>query len=130
MRLAYNAKVINPFSHTRSPFKPKEEMTDPFITDSSHQGNNQVLMKEGSQLKEWKTLTGEGEYDHMPFIKTIDILQEDFAIPDELIAAILHSLFEKSTKKWYYGIRQTNGKNTLSWWKNEMITKLANDFWR
>ncbi|MBW0533769.1 hypothetical protein O181_073484 [Austropuccinia psidii MF-1] len=58
------------------------------------------------------------------------MLQEDYAIPDELITAISHSLFEKSAKRWYYGIRQTNGKNTWSWWKPEMIIKWANDAWR
>ncbi|MBW0573299.1 hypothetical protein O181_113014 [Austropuccinia psidii MF-1] len=84
-------------------------------------------MKEAPQLKEWPTFTGEGEYDHMSFIKTIDMLQEDYAIPDELITARLHSLFEKSGKRWYYGIRQKNGKNIWSWWKQEIITKWAND---
>ncbi|MBW0584892.1 hypothetical protein O181_124607 [Austropuccinia psidii MF-1] len=74
--------------------------------------------------------TGEGEYDHMSCIKTIDMLQEDYSIPDELITARLHSLFEKSAKIWYYGIRQTNGKNTWSWWKQEIITKWANNAWR
>ncbi|MBW0542821.1 hypothetical protein O181_082536 [Austropuccinia psidii MF-1] len=87
-------------------------------------------MKEAPQLKEWPTFTGEGEYDHMSFIKTIDILQEDYAIPDEFITARLQSLFEKSEKRWYYGIRKTNGKNTWSWWKQEIITKWANDAWR
>ncbi|MBW0519912.1 hypothetical protein O181_059627 [Austropuccinia psidii MF-1] len=58
------------------------------------------------------------------------MLQEDYAIPGELITAILHSLFEKSSKRWYYGIRQTNSKNTWSWWKNEIITKWENDAWR
>ncbi|MBW0578990.1 hypothetical protein O181_118705 [Austropuccinia psidii MF-1] len=58
------------------------------------------------------------------------MLQEDYAIPDELITSRLHSLFEKSAKRWYYGIRQTNGKNTWSLWKQEIITKWANDAWR
>ncbi|MBW0499130.1 hypothetical protein O181_038845 [Austropuccinia psidii MF-1] len=80
------------------------------MTDLSHQDNNQVLMKEAPQLKEWPTFTGEGEYYHMFFIKTIDMLQEDYAIPDELITARLHSFFERSEKRWYYGIRQANGK--------------------
>ncbi|MBW0537107.1 hypothetical protein O181_076822 [Austropuccinia psidii MF-1] len=66
----------------------------------------------------------------MSFIKTVDMLQEDYAIPDELIAARLHSLFEKSAKRLYYGIRQKNGKNTWCWWKQEIITKWANDAWR
>ncbi|MBW0594003.1 hypothetical protein O181_133718 [Austropuccinia psidii MF-1] len=107
-------KLSTPFSHIRRPVKPKEELTNPFITDSSHQENNQVLLKEAPQLKEWQTFTGEGEYDHMSFIKTIDMLKEDYAIPDELITARLHSLFEKSEKRWYYGITQTNGNNTWS----------------
>ncbi|MBW0555555.1 hypothetical protein O181_095270 [Austropuccinia psidii MF-1] len=125
-------KLSTPFSHIRSPIKPKEELPNPFITDLSHQDNNQVLMKEAPQSKEWPTFTGEGEYDHISLIKTIDMLQEDCAIPDELIliTSRLHSLFEKSAKRWYYSIRQTNGKNTWSWWKQEGITKWANDAWR
>ncbi|MBW0572922.1 hypothetical protein O181_112637 [Austropuccinia psidii MF-1] len=123
-------RLSTPFSHIRSPVKPKEEITDPFIIYLSHQDNNKVIMKEAPQLKEWPTFTGEGEYDHMPFIKTIFMLQEDYSIPDELITARLHSVFGKSEKRWYYGIRQTNGKNTWSWLKQEIITKWANDSWR
>ncbi|MBW0538356.1 hypothetical protein O181_078071 [Austropuccinia psidii MF-1] len=120
-------KLSTPFSHIRSPVKAKEESTNILITDLSHQDKNQFLMKEVPQFKEWPTFTGEGKYDHISFIETIDMLQEDYAIPDELIIAILHSLFEKSAKRWYYGIRQTNGKNTWSLWKQEIITKWAND---
>ncbi|MBW0515539.1 hypothetical protein O181_055254 [Austropuccinia psidii MF-1] len=123
-------KLSTQFSHIRSPVKPKQELTYPFITDLSHQDNNQVLMSEEPKLKEWPTFTGEGEYDHMLFIKTIDMLQEDYGIQDELITEISHSLFEQSAKRWYYGIRQTNGKSTWSWWKQEIITKWENDAWR
>ncbi|MBW0534222.1 hypothetical protein O181_073937 [Austropuccinia psidii MF-1] len=87
-------------------------------------------MKEAPKLKEWPTFTGEGEYDHMSLIKTIDILEEDYAIPDELITARLLPSLENFAKRWYYGIRQTNGKNTWSCWKNEIITKWATDAWR
>ncbi|MBW0511489.1 hypothetical protein O181_051204 [Austropuccinia psidii MF-1] len=66
----------------------------------------------------------------MSFIKTIDLLQKDYSIPDELITARLHSLFEKSAKRWYFGIKQANSKNTLSLWKNEIITNWAIDAWR
>ncbi|MBW0587057.1 hypothetical protein O181_126772 [Austropuccinia psidii MF-1] len=91
-------KLSTPFFHIRSPVKPKEELTNPFITDFSHQENNQVLMKEAPQLKEWPKFTGEGEYDHISFIRTIDMLQRYYATPDEFITARLHSLFEKSEK--------------------------------
>ncbi|MBW0494341.1 hypothetical protein O181_034056 [Austropuccinia psidii MF-1] len=76
-------KLSTPFSHIRSPVKPKEEITNPFITDLSSQDNNQFLMKEEPQLKEWPTFTGEGEYYHTSFIETIDMLQEDYSIQDE-----------------------------------------------
>ncbi|MBW0490918.1 hypothetical protein O181_030633 [Austropuccinia psidii MF-1] len=91
--------LSTPFSHIRSPVKPKEELTHPFITDLSHQDNSQFLIKEEPQLKEWPAFTGEGEYENMSFIKTIDMLQEYCAISDELITARLHSMFEKSAKK-------------------------------
>ncbi|MBW0533348.1 hypothetical protein O181_073063 [Austropuccinia psidii MF-1] len=123
-------KLSTPCSHSGSPVKPKEEITNPFITELSHQDNNQVLMKEAPQLQEWPIFTGEGEYYHVEFIKTIDMLHEDYAIPDELVTARLHSLFEKYAKRCYYGIRKTNGKNTWSWWKQEIITKCANYVWR
>ncbi|MBW0542773.1 hypothetical protein O181_082488 [Austropuccinia psidii MF-1] len=123
-------KLSTPFSHIRSPVEAKGEIENPFITDLSHKDKNQVLMNEAPHLKEWPKFTGEGEYDQMSFIKTIDILQEDYAIPDELITPRLHSLFEKYVKRWYYGIRQINGKNTWSWWKQEIIAKWANDYWR
>ncbi|MBW0498947.1 hypothetical protein O181_038662 [Austropuccinia psidii MF-1] len=120
-------KLSTPFSNIRSPVKTKEEIKRPFITDLSHQDNNQVLMKEVTQLKKWPKFTGEGEYDHMPFIQEIDMLQEDYAIPDKLITARLHSLFEKSSERWYYGIRQKNGKipgldkdKPLTWFLNQV----------
>ncbi|MBW0518513.1 hypothetical protein O181_058228 [Austropuccinia psidii MF-1] len=89
--------LSTPFSHIRSPVKPKEELPNPFMADLSHQDNDQVLLKEKPQLKEWPTFTGEGGNDHISLIKLIDMLQDD-ATPDELIAARLHSLFEKYAK--------------------------------
>ncbi|MBW0535237.1 hypothetical protein O181_074952 [Austropuccinia psidii MF-1] len=55
-------KLSTPFSHIRSPVKPNEELTNPFITELSHQYNNHLLMKEEPQLKECPTFTGEEEY--------------------------------------------------------------------
>ncbi|MBW0556535.1 hypothetical protein O181_096250 [Austropuccinia psidii MF-1] len=123
-------KLSTPFSQIRSPVKPKEEITNPFIKDLSHQDNNQFSMKEAPQLKELPTFTEEGEYDHMSFIKTIEILQEVYAIPHKFITSRVHSLFEKSAKRWYYGIRKIKRKNTWSLWKQEIITKWDNNAWR
>ncbi|MBW0537211.1 hypothetical protein O181_076926 [Austropuccinia psidii MF-1] len=86
--------------------------------------------KEIPRLEEWPTFSGEGEYNHMEFMKTIDMFKEDFNIPDEYISARLHSLFTKSAKKWYYKMRQNHGKNSWPWWKEQIICKWANDSWR
>ncbi|MBW0517602.1 hypothetical protein O181_057317 [Austropuccinia psidii MF-1] len=58
------------------------------------------------------------------------MFKEDFTIPDENISARLHSLFTKSAKKWYYKMRQDHGKHSLPWWKEQIISKWANDSWR
>ncbi|MBW0586381.1 hypothetical protein O181_126096 [Austropuccinia psidii MF-1] len=50
-------------------------------------------LKDIPRLEKWPTFSGEGEYNHMEFIKTIDMLKEDFNIPDEYISDRLHSLF-------------------------------------
>ncbi|MBW0549222.1 hypothetical protein O181_088937 [Austropuccinia psidii MF-1] len=73
--------------------------------------------KDIPRLEEWPTFSGEGEYNHMEFMKTIDIFKEDFNIPDEYISARLHSLFTKSAKKWSYKMRQDHGKHSWPWWK-------------
>ncbi|MBW0578236.1 hypothetical protein O181_117951 [Austropuccinia psidii MF-1] len=98
----------------------KESLT-PFL------GENVISEKDFPRLEEWKTFSCEGEYNHIEFIRTIDMFQEDFHIPDEIIVGKLHSLFTRAAKKWYYKMRQDHGKHDWSWWSFEMITKWANN---
>ncbi|MBW0542294.1 hypothetical protein O181_082009 [Austropuccinia psidii MF-1] len=65
----------------------------------------------------------------MEFMKTIDMLKEDFNIPDEYISDRLHSFFTKLAKKWYYKMRQGHGKHSWPWWKEKTISKWENDSW-
>ncbi|MBW0566119.1 hypothetical protein O181_105834 [Austropuccinia psidii MF-1] len=58
------------------------------------------------------------------------MFKEDFNIPYEYISSRLHSLFAKSAKKWYYKMRQDHGKHSWPWWKEKIISKLANYSWR
>ncbi|MBW0550887.1 hypothetical protein O181_090602 [Austropuccinia psidii MF-1] len=80
-------------------------------------------------LEEWPTISGEREYNHMEFLKTIDMFREDFKMLDEYISARLHSLFTKSAKKCYYKMRQDHGKQFGPWWKQQTIYKWENDSW-
>ncbi|MBW0462642.1 hypothetical protein O181_002357 [Austropuccinia psidii MF-1] len=93
-------------------------------------GENAISAKDIPKLEEWSKFSGEGEYNHIDFIQTIDMLQEDFHIPDEIIVGKLHSLFTRTAKKWYYKMRQEHGRHDWSWWKPEIITKWANNSWR
>ncbi|MBW0577841.1 hypothetical protein O181_117556 [Austropuccinia psidii MF-1] len=90
-------------------------------------GKNVISAKDIPKLEKWPTFSGEGEYNHIEFIQTIDMLKEDCHIPDEIIVGKLHSLFTRTAKKWYYKMRQDHGKHDWSWWKSEVITKLANN---
>ncbi|MBW0562086.1 hypothetical protein O181_101801 [Austropuccinia psidii MF-1] len=92
-------------------------------------GENPICAKDIPKLEEWRTFSGEGEYSHIEFIRTIDMLQEYFNITDEIRAGKLHSMFTRTAKKWYYKMRQDHGKHDWSWWKYEVITKWANNSW-
>ncbi|MBW0558454.1 hypothetical protein O181_098169 [Austropuccinia psidii MF-1] len=92
-------------------------------------GENFISAKDIPKLEEWPTFSGEGEYNHIEFIRTIDMFQEDFHIPDEIIVGKLHSLFSRTAKKWYYKMKQDHGSHDWSWWKSEVITKWANISW-
>ncbi|MBW0573249.1 hypothetical protein O181_112964 [Austropuccinia psidii MF-1] len=93
-------------------------------------GENFISARDIPKLEEWPTFSGEGEYNHIEFIRTIDMLQEDFNISDEIIVGKLHCLFTRTAKKWYYKMRMDHGKHDWSWWKSEVITKWANNSWR
>ena len=108
---------------TEEKLSVKESLT-PFL------GENVISAKDIPKLEEWPTFSGEGEYNHIEFIRTIDMLQEDFNIPDEIIVGKLHCLFTRTAKKWYYKMRIDHGKHDWSWCKSEVITKWANNSWR
>ncbi|MBW0563582.1 hypothetical protein O181_103297 [Austropuccinia psidii MF-1] len=93
-------------------------------------GENVISEKDIPKLEEWPTFFGEGEYNHIELIRTIDMLQKDFYIPDEIIVGKLQSLFTRTAKKWYQKMKQDHGKHDWSWWKSERITKWANNSWR
>ncbi|MBW0541686.1 hypothetical protein O181_081401 [Austropuccinia psidii MF-1] len=92
-------------------------------------GDNVISAKDVLKLEEWPKFSGKGEYNHIEFIRTIDIFQEDFHIPDAIIVGILHCLFTKTAEKWYYKMRLDHGKHEWSWWKSEVITKWAKNSW-
>ncbi|MBW0582127.1 hypothetical protein O181_121842 [Austropuccinia psidii MF-1] len=59
-------------------------------------GKNGISEKDVPKLEEWPTFSVVGEYTHIEFVRTIDMLQEDFHIPDKIIVGKLHSLFTRT----------------------------------
>ncbi|MBW0533063.1 hypothetical protein O181_072778 [Austropuccinia psidii MF-1] len=90
----------------------------------------QELMKEVPKLQEWSHCSGEGEYSNMEFIKVIEMIKEDFELPDRLVTARFNTLFTRSAHRWYIKLRQAHGHQSWTWLKNQIITKWANDSWR
>ncbi|MBW0550791.1 hypothetical protein O181_090506 [Austropuccinia psidii MF-1] len=62
-----------------------------------------AVLKEVTKLKEWPHFSGEGEYEHMEFIRA---------------------------HRWYSKLRQAHGHQSWTWWKTQIIKKWANDSWR
>ncbi|MBW0566039.1 hypothetical protein O181_105754, partial [Austropuccinia psidii MF-1] len=90
----------------------------------------QELLKEVPKLEEWPHFSGEGEYDCMEFIRGIDMIKEDFELPDRLVTARFNTLFTISANRWYIKLRQAHGHQSWTWWKTQSINKCANDAWR
>ncbi|MBW0573325.1 hypothetical protein O181_113040 [Austropuccinia psidii MF-1] len=65
----------------------------------------QTLLKEVPKLKEWPHFSGEGEYDHIQFIRGIEMIKEDFELPERLVTARFNTLFTRSAHRWYIKLR-------------------------
>ncbi|MBW0489233.1 hypothetical protein O181_028948 [Austropuccinia psidii MF-1] len=90
----------------------------------------QEYLKEVPKLKTSPHFSGEGEYGHIEFIGGIDMIKEDFELPDRLITARFNTLFTRSAHRWYIKLRQAHGHQSWTWWKTQIINKWANDAWR
>ncbi|MBW0516425.1 hypothetical protein O181_056140 [Austropuccinia psidii MF-1] len=66
----------------------------------------------------------------MEFIGGIDMIKEDFELPDRLVRARFIILFARSAHRWYMELRQANGHQSWTWWKTQIINKWANESWR
>ncbi|MBW0567913.1 hypothetical protein O181_107628 [Austropuccinia psidii MF-1] len=89
-----------------------------------------ALLKEVPKLKEWPHFSGEGEYSHMEFIRGIDMIKEDFELPERLVIATFYTFFNISSHRWYIKLRQAHGHQSWTWWKTQIINKWANNAWR
>ncbi|MBW0496070.1 hypothetical protein O181_035785 [Austropuccinia psidii MF-1] len=89
----------------------------------------QALLKEVPKLQEWHHFSGEGAYEHMEFIRGIDMIKEEFELPDRLVTERFNTFFTRSAHRWYIKLRQAHRHQSWSWWKTQIITKWVNYAW-
>ncbi|MBW0502606.1 hypothetical protein O181_042321 [Austropuccinia psidii MF-1] len=65
----------------------------------------------------------------MEFIRGIDMIKEDFELPDRLVTAIFNTLFTRLAHRWYIKLRQAHGHQSLTWSETQIINKWVNDAW-
>jgi hypothetical protein len=89
------------------PFPPEVDNTNTTPKDSAPRdsGKPEVL-----RIKDWPKFNGEGEYDHLEFSRTIELMKEDFELSDPAIAGRLSSLFKGTASRWFNDIRTENGR--------------------
>ncbi|MBW0521010.1 hypothetical protein O181_060725 [Austropuccinia psidii MF-1] len=88
-----NSQLKNEFSTVFHKFKPPM---------------GEALLKEVPKLKEWPHFSGEGEYDHMELIRGIDMIKEDYELPERLVTARFNTLFTRSAHRWYIKLKQSH----------------------
>ncbi|MBW0513864.1 hypothetical protein O181_053579 [Austropuccinia psidii MF-1] len=101
------ARIVNPQVLYVENSQLKNEFSTYFHNLDPSMG--QALLEEVPKLKEWPHFSGEGEYDHMGFIRVIDMIKEDFELPDRLVTAIFNTLLTRSAHRWYIKLRQAHG---------------------
>ncbi|MBW0511377.1 hypothetical protein O181_051092 [Austropuccinia psidii MF-1] len=106
----------------------RNEFSTPFHSLEPSMG--QAILKEVPKLEEWPHFSGEREYDNMEFFRGIEMIKEDFELPDRLVKEIFNTLFTKSAHRLYIKLRQAHGHQSWTWWKTQIIKKWANDSWR
>ncbi|MBW0555943.1 hypothetical protein O181_095658 [Austropuccinia psidii MF-1] len=109
-------------SHLKNEFSTSFHNLEPSIL--------QALLKEVPNLQHWPYFSGEGEYYHVELIRGIDMIKEDLELPERLVTGRFNTLFTRSAHRWYIKLRQEHGHQSLTWWKTQIINKLANDAWR
>ncbi|MBW0589033.1 hypothetical protein O181_128748 [Austropuccinia psidii MF-1] len=97
-----NPQVLDP---DNSQFK--DELSTSFHNLEPSMG--QAIFKQVPRPQEWPHFSGEGEYDHMEFIRGIDMIKEDFELRERLVTARFNTLFTRSAYRCYIKLRQAHG---------------------
>ncbi|OAV89838.1 hypothetical protein PTTG_07170 [Puccinia triticina 1-1 BBBD Race 1] len=79
---------------------------------------------------DWPTFSGNGEYDHLRFVRWIDTAKNDSHIDDEVIVLKLLTMLTGSALSWYETMRLTHQNSTWAFWKAEICKKFGHSAWK
>jgi hypothetical protein len=78
-------------------------------------------------IKEWTKFSGEGDYDHINFIKYIDHIFN--RAPDDAILKRLPRLFEGVAFDWFISKQATMGQQSWPAWKELIKQQFGTGLW-
>ena len=113
----HNYNKISP-SHGSS---PRSGM--PYMVDTS------LLNKLLPPIKDWTEFLGEGEYDHINFIKYIEHILKVYEAPDEAILTRLPRLFEGLALDWFINKQEAVGYQDWTTWKELIKAQFGTRMW-
>ncbi|KAG0145687.1 hypothetical protein CROQUDRAFT_45436, partial [Cronartium quercuum f. sp. fusiforme G11] len=80
--------------------------------------------------KDWPQFKGEGEYNHLEFIKWVDLIIADLKMPEELVTAKLGLIYEGLARQWYLKVRSDMGPMSWPQWKIQIENRFGTDAWK
>ena len=81
-------------------------------------------------IQEWPKFSGEGEYDHVSFIKYIDHILQAYQLPENVIIVRLPRLFEGVAIDWFVTKRGTEGHISWEEWKQLIKLQFGTRIWK
>ena len=81
-------------------------------------------------ISDWPKFTGEGEYDHISFIKYLDHILEAYGLPEQVLMIRLPRLFEGVALDWFVTKRETTGIQNWTYWKESIKVQFGTRIWK
>ena len=81
-------------------------------------------------IKDWPKFSGEGEYDHITFIKYIDHMLKSYRADEEAALSRMPRLFEGVAADWFVTKSEAVGQQPWSVWKELIKAQFGTRIWQ
>ena len=120
----------NPYMRNEAPPPPRNNNhRTPGTYGGSMAMDYATLNKLLPPIADWPKFSGEGDYDHVNFIKYIDHILVSYSATDEIAIARLPRLFEGVALDWFVTKQETVGQQSWSTWKELIKAQFGTRLW-